>query len=114
MPPSIVETSIGGVGLSFNESARGHWMPGELSPERGEAVGERKKSSIAMDLKVAIGSIDAFDADPKHRGQVTGTVTIPALGGELKVRSGTYSVFPDEGNPDERKLTYDMVAERKN
>jgi predicted acylesterase/phospholipase RssA len=89
------------VAVSFTETMRGFFMPGEADPVNGEREGRRNGNALDVRLTIEATDLDAFLRDPDHRATVVGTVDCPFLSASLMpVRSGEFQQFVNDRTND--------------
>ena len=95
-PAAIPET------VRFHEVMKGRLTVG-TEPEGTSA-------RMILDLNVEIRDVGRFLADPGHVAAVSGTVRCAALGGRLRIRSGTLRLLTDARSTEgtEKNMTYEL------
>ncbi|MDX1428692.1 MAG: hypothetical protein R3282_00330 [Rhodothermales bacterium] len=99
------------VGFTFNETMAGGFALEETDPETGKAKGEREGSELAMHATVEIADIDAFIADPDHRGRLSGTVDFTPFGTGLRAPDGIFNLFRPTEDPSLKWMVYELGFE---
>ena len=90
-------------GVTFREAMAGGFTLGATDPETGAAG----PGILTMHATIDIENIDAFIADEKHLGGLTGHIDFAPLGEAIPSESGVFGLFTPSGDP---ALTY-MVYE---
>lgn len=95
----------GATSVQFTERMTGPFTLGETDPRLGAAQARARRDSLTFVLTITAPDIDAFVADPLHRGQATGFVESNVLGGRLEVEQGWFNLFMrPTGTPGRRML----------
>jgi len=63
---------------------------------------------LEMRLKMHVPDVTRFWAEPDHRGESTGTIICPGLGGELEVHAGHFHLLSGARGPGHQHMTYLM------
>lgn len=94
--------------LSFSEVMKGFVGLGEHDFEDGHRKGRDAGTRLEAHLTISVDDINAFVTSPAHEAVVTGYVECEAIGGRLSVDGGTFNLFVDEGNPENKQMRYRM------
>jgi len=95
-------------GITFDEVMAGPFALGVSDPLEGRDKGEREGSKLSLNASVSIPDLDAFIADPKHLGGLSGSVDFPPLGKGLRATSGVFNLFSPTGGTDLKLMVYEM------
>ncbi|WP_426592298.1 GMC oxidoreductase [Cellulomonas sp. McL0617] len=102
---SPVTTRAGATSVAFTERMTGPFTLGETDPRRGADLARARRDTLTFVLTITAPDIDAFVADPLHRGQAVGFVESNVLGGRLEVEQGWFNLFArPTGTPGRRML----------
>jgi hypothetical protein len=83
----------GSQGLTFTETMKGYWTPGERDHERGYELGKYALSELEVTLTIAIDDMESFIASPEHEAGISGVVRSPSFGGTCAVVDGSFNLF---------------------
>ena len=81
----MVGAGVMAKGITFDEVMAGPFALDVSDPREGRDKGEREGSKLSLNASVSIPDLDAFIADPKHLGGLSGSVDFPPLGKGLRV-----------------------------
>lgn len=98
-------------GIRFDETMAGPFGLGVTDTNEGADRGKAEGTNLAMHASVSIDDLDAFVADPKHLGGLTGTVDYTPFGTGLKAESGVFNLFSPTDHPDTRHMIYELAFE---
>jgi len=96
-------------GITFDETMAGGFALGESDPETGARAGKKAGTSLAMHATVTIPDLDAFLTDPKHAGQLKGSIDFPPLGTGIAARQGVFNLFSPSGKPGLKYMVYELA-----
>ncbi|WP_034609169.1 GMC oxidoreductase [Cellulomonas sp. URHD0024] len=96
----------GATSVAFTERMTGPFTLGETDPVRGAAQARARHDTLAFVLTITAPDIDAFVADPLHRGQARGFVESNVLGGRLDVEDGWFNLFVKPSGTAGRRMLY--------
>jgi cholesterol oxidase len=102
MPP--VETRA----LDFRERMRGHVAFRDLDDLTDVNVDRTGWTRLAMRLNMHVPDVPRFWSEDEHRGESTGTIICPGLGGELAVHAGHFNLLSGAHGPGHEHMTYLM------
>jgi hypothetical protein len=93
-------------GLTFREKMTGQITFGQFDP----VLGYKDDAAIPVVLSAAveIPNLNAFSADRAHRGNLSGQLYIPRLGGIVSGREGEFRLFSPGQSPHSREMVYDL------
>ncbi|MBY5927904.1 hypothetical protein KUV86_02115 [Halomonas sp. DP8Y7-3] len=97
-------------GLTFEETMSGHFSLDSQMPERGERLGHREGTELALHAKIQIDDMNAFLADEHHHGKLGGVVDFAPLGLGLVILEGDFQLF-SQGPGAGRQMVYDALLE---
>src|SRR5690606_1454300 len=81
------------IGITFDETMAGAFTLGQTEPAAGAAAARRSGDLLAMHATVTIPDLDAFIADPKHLGQLKGSIDFTPFGSGIVATSGVFNLF---------------------
>jgi predicted patatin/cPLA2 family phospholipase len=91
--------------LSFSQELKGHLGRGVVDYEAGLAAGKAQGSALAVKLAITIDGVNRFVTWPDHgTDQVAGTITCPALGGQLGIERGSFNVLVEDRDPSVKRI----------
>jgi predicted patatin/cPLA2 family phospholipase len=94
-------------GLSFTETMKGYWTPGERDHERGHELGKHALSELEVTLTIEIDDMDRFIANPEHEASLRGVVRSPSFGGTCAVIEGSFNLFV-QNRTATREMRYEL------
>jgi cholesterol oxidase len=94
--------------LDFRERMRGHVAVRDLSDLTDDNADHTGWTRLEMRLKMHVADVPRFWSDVEHRGESTGTIICPGLGGELPVRAGHFNLLDSDHGPGHQHMTYLM------
>jgi predicted acylesterase/phospholipase RssA len=95
-------------GLTFREKMAGPFSLGETDPARGADKG--KATPLALHATVTIDDMQAFRADPEHRGSLAGHVEFAPFGPPIPASRGVFQLFaPSAEDPRMKKMVYEVA-----
>jgi cholesterol oxidase len=94
--------------LDFRERMRGHIALRDLSDMTDENADRTGWTRLEMRLNMHVADVPRFWSEAEHRGESTGTIICPGLGGELAVRSGHFNLLDSDHGPGHQHMTYLM------
>ena len=97
------------IGITFDETMAGAFALGPTDPESGAEAGRRAGSSLAMHATVSIPDLDAFIADPKHLGQLKGSIDFAPLGSGIPAKSGVFNLFSPSRAAEMKYMVYELA-----
>lgn len=102
------------VGISFEETMKGHFATGVQDPERGAETGNQNNLVLRMDAKVTIDDLDQFVADPRHLGALEGYISYPTYGDRIPSTRGVFNLFSPSDEPDLKLMVYELAIKIDN
>ncbi len=96
------------VGITFRETMSGGFALGETDPRAGHERGERDRATLTMHATIDIQDLDAFTADARHGGRITGTVSFPPLGDAIPAKTGVFQLFSPADDPKTKYMVYEL------
>ena len=98
------------IGIRFSEEMRGRLVDGDADPE--QLTKEQLAAGIEVELQatVLIQDLDAFIANPKHQGVLSGRVVYSPLGDTQDAINGVFNLFAPGGNSEEKLMVYELAA----
>lgn len=96
--------------LRFTEEMKGFVTLDETDARRGADTGRTDGTPMLVHLTVTVEAVRRFVADPDHVGAIEGYIECEALGGRLRVESGTFNLFVDRGDPSAKEMRYRLLA----
>lgn len=106
--PETTAMKPAAVGITFRETMAGGFALEETDPARGEERGRRENTSLTMHATINIEDLDAFVADARHGGRITGAVSFPPFGENIPARTGVFQLFSPAEDPRMRYMVYEM------
>lgn len=97
----------GSQGLTFTETMKGYWTPGERDHERGYELGQHALSELEVTLTIDIDDMDSFIANPDHEASITGVVRAPSFDGTCAVIDGSFKLFV-QNRTATREMRYEL------
>jgi uncharacterized protein (DUF362 family) len=97
------------IGLRFAEKMSGYLTEGEEDFEKGAKAGEQQNSPCAFEATIQIEDVEDFTKLSGRKAQLTGTFSYPALGEELPIRQGVFSLFRPDLTTGKRHMTYSFA-----
>jgi len=94
--------------LDFREKMRGHVAVHDLDDLTDVNVDRTGWTRVEMRLNMHVPDVPRFWAEPEHRGESTGTIICPGLGGELPVHAGHFNLLDAAHGPGHQHMTYVM------
>lgn len=94
-------------GLSFTETMKGYWTPGERDHERGYELGKYALSELEVTLTIDIDDVPSFVANPEHEAGISGVVRSPSFDGTCAVRDGRFNLFV-QNRTATREMRYEL------
>jgi cholesterol oxidase len=98
-------------GLAFDETMTGGFALGETDPDRGQELGDKQDTPLALHASVEIDDVGRFANDPDHAGNLTGSIEFAPLGDELQARDGVFKLFSPGDAPDRKEMVYELALE---
>jgi hypothetical protein len=86
----------------------GGFAMGANDPEVGRRQAEKAGAELTMRATIRIEDLDAFLADPRHPGRITGTVSHPDLGQDLPASTGVFRLFSPTAGPKAKQMVYEF------
>lgn len=90
--------------LQFTEDMKGYVTLGEKDYQPGFQSSNR--NYLIVHLTIKIDDVEKFVTDPQHDAAVNGYIECEALGGKLRIESGQFNLFVDEGDPTHKTMLY--------
>ncbi|MEQ8355890.1 MAG: hypothetical protein RH942_10175 [Kiloniellaceae bacterium] len=97
------------IGITFDETMAGAFALGPTDPEAGAEAGDRAGSSLAMHATVTIPDLEAFIADPKHLGKLTGNIDFGLLGTGMPAKTGVFNLFSPSRKSGLKYMVYELA-----
>lgn len=96
------------LGITFRETMAGGFALGENDPHAGSERGKREGTALTMQATIDIQDLEAFIADAKHGGRITGNVSFPPLGDAIPAKTGVFQLFSPAEDPKLRYMIYEL------
>lgn len=96
------------VGLRFHETMAGGVKYGETDYRTGEREGHLTGEVLSINLTVTIDDLEAFIADAKHEGKLTGCIDFSPFGSGLAVECGHFNLFFPCDDPRIKRMVYGL------
>lgn len=97
------------IGITFDETMAGAFALQAGDPEAGAAAGRKSGSELAMHATVTIPDLDAFIADPKHLGQLKGSIDFTPFGRGIPAKSGVFNLFSPSRKSGLKYMVYELA-----
>lgn len=97
------------IGIAFDETMAGGFALGETDPQAGRERGEIEGNVLAMHAKVDISDIDEFIYNPKHRGNLTGSLDFPPFAMGMSAPAGVFNLFSPSDDPTCKLMVYELA-----
>jgi len=97
------------IGITFDETMAGAFALGHTQPAAGAAAGRRSGDQLAMHATVTIPDLDAFIADPKHLGQLKGSIDFTPFGSGIRATSGVFNLFSPSAKSSLKYMVYELA-----
>ncbi len=94
--------------LDFRERMRGHMAFRDLEDLTDVNVDRTGWTRLEMRLNMHVPDVPRFWGEPEHRGESTGTIICPGLGGSLPVHAGHFNLLDGAHGPGHQHMTYLM------
>ena len=98
-------------GITFRETMAGFFALGETDPLAGARKAEQSGTRLAMHASIDIEDIDAFIADPQHRGGLAGRVDFTPFANGIPAPSGVFQLFAPGDEPGLKWMVYELAFE---
>jgi cholesterol oxidase len=92
--------------FQFTEKMRGFVSLGETAFETGYQRGREAGTALMFQLTIRSDDIDQFVENPAHEANAAGYIDCESLGGRLPVQRGSFNLFVDTANRNQRKMLY--------
>ncbi len=102
-----------GHGITFRETMSGGFSLGEIDPEAGAKKGKSEGNELSMHASITIHDIDAFISDPKHQGEIVGSVDFTPFGTGIPASKGVFNLFKPSDQPDLKHMVYELGFEHQ-
>ena len=99
-------------GVSFQETMAGYFSLDETEPKAGAETGKVQGNELAMHASINIADIESFVADPKHKGEIDGSVDFAPLGEDMAATHGAFNLFSPTDQPDTKYMIYELGFEQ--
>jgi cholesterol oxidase len=96
------------IGITFDETMAGPFALGPGEPGAGADAGRKGGSVLAMHATVTIADLDAFIADPKHLGQLKGSIDFTPFGSGIAASSGVFNLFSPSAKAGLKYMVYEL------
>ena len=108
--PGVTAMKSSAIGITFRETMEGHFALGATDPEEGSRLGEAAtpKTVLSLHATITVEDLDAFRADPRHGGRLTGSLSLPGFGERIPARTGVFQLFSPAEDPRMRYMVYEM------
>jgi len=106
--------SIPSTTLTFQETMSGFFALDQTEYKKGANSGKDNDTSLAMHASVKIKDMNRFVNDPKHTGELSGTIDFPPLGTGIAAHTGAFNLFKPTDSPDETHMVYELGFEHDN
>lgn len=108
--PGVTAMTPSAVGITFRETMEGPFALSATTPEEGARQGEaaEPRTVLSLHATISIEDLDAFLADPRHGGRLTGSISFPPFGDRIPARSGMFRLFSPAEDPRMRYMVYEM------
>lgn len=93
-----------GDGLTFREAMAGGFALGATDPQ----AGARSPDKLTLHATIDIEDIDAFIADPRHIGGLTGHIDFAPFGEAVPGESGVFGLFTPGSDPALTRMIYEL------
>lgn len=100
-----------GRGLMFRETMMGYFSMDEHTPKEGEQLGKRHHTTLSMHASISIPDLDAFVADPEHKGQISGHIDFAPFGLSISATHGQFRLFSPSGIDGLKYMVYELGFE---
>lgn len=98
-------------GIVFHETMSGGLMLGEHDYHSGERKARVAGDILAMHADVVIPDLERFIHDPRHAGELAGTIDYPPFGNDIACRQGRFNLFSPGSEPDTKLMIYELGFE---
>ncbi len=96
--------------IIFDEVMQGFISPGDQTPKQGYDIGRKKDLDCSIEATIEIDNVDEFIQLSGREAQFTGKISVPGLGQNLKIKSGSFNLFiigkNEENGHTEKKMEY--------
>jgi hypothetical protein len=100
-------SKLGKQGLTFTETMKGYWTPGERDYERAYELGMHALSELEVTLTIDIDDVPSFVANPEHEAAISGVVRAPGFDGTCAVLDGRFNLFV-QNRTATREMRYEL------
>jgi len=97
------------IGITFEETMTGGFSLEAKEPAAGAKAGADAGTKLAMHATVTVPDLDAFMADPKHLGQLNGTIDFAPLGTGISAKSGIFNLFSPSAKSGLKYMVYELA-----
>ena len=94
------------IGLRFSEKMSGYLAEGEENFAEGERMGKQTDAILSFEVTIAIEDVNDFCKMSSRKALLKGTVSHKALGQNLPIRNGEFSLFRPDRETGKRHMTY--------
>ncbi|HEX8852294.1 MAG TPA: patatin-like phospholipase family protein [Pyrinomonadaceae bacterium] len=101
-----VEIHTAQTSLRLQEHLKGYVGFGAADYQAGFAEGRAGDAALELDLSIHIDGVNRFITRPEHEASIEGSIICEKLGGEMPVRSGSFNIFVDAGDPTRKQVVY--------
>jgi uncharacterized protein (DUF362 family) len=93
-------------GLRMKETLWGYFSEGIDDFEEGYKKGEKCNNRLQFWVNIDIESFEDFIKISSRKAKMTGKVSCPSLGKNLKIKNGEFNLFQPDGVTGERRINY--------
>lgn len=97
------------IGITFDETMAGAFTLGQTEPAAGAAAARRSGDLLAMHATVTIPDLDTFIADPKHLGQLKGSIDFTPFGSGIAATTGVFNLFSPSAKSGLKHMVYELA-----
>lgn len=99
------------LGIIFRETMSGGFALGATDPKAGNKKGKREGTELAMHANINVRDLDGFTRDPKHLGEIHGSIDFTPFGQGLPASTGVFNLFSPTDNPAMKYMVYELGFE---
>jgi hypothetical protein len=107
--PEVTVMKPSAIGITFREVMEGPFTLGATDPIVGAKQGDvGGAATLSLHATISIEDLDAFIADARHGGRITGSISFPPFGAEIPARTGVFQLFSPADDPRMRYMVYEL------
>ena len=101
------------LGITFSETMSGGFALGTTDPKAGNQKGKREGTEMAMHATISVRDLEGFTRDPKHLGELHGSIDFTPFGQGLPASTGVFNLFSPTDNPAMKYMVYELGIEHE-